>query len=341
MLDRLEYKVLHEATPEIKVLLNETIYGTKGLRYSHLDHEEKLANTINPDFHTLWDNDVVVAVTAYCKRMVSSGTKMYPAYYIRYFAVKTTHQGNGLGKHLNELVEKGYLATLTEPTLFYGYIEKKNARSLKVSKHFKQEYMGDFKASIFSRFRPQLNSRFEKINPIEYETFVTQHYSQHALFLTDKLGYKNQCYGIRENGHLVAAVQANPVSWKIHSLPGFTGWLSRNVLHFIPILGRLAPRSTFDFVAFEGLRTRPDHEDKIIPLLASCLATHKMYVGMNYFDVKDPIFIFLEQLKGMGLMRKIQDPHPVSFVGNFINFTEEEKIPFMENHKYLSCFDLT
>lgn len=341
MIDRLEYKVLHQATPEISELLNSTIYGTKGLRYSHLDTNDKLRDTVNPNYHTLWDKDELVAITAYCKRMVSSGSKLYPSYYIRYFAVKPSHQGNGLGKFLNEKVEKHYRTTLTEPTLFYGYIESRNARSLSVSKHFKQELIGEFKTSLFSRFRPHLHSRFEKINPIEFETFTSQHYTNHALFMTDKLGYKKQCYGIRENGHLVAAVQANPVSWKITSIPGFMGWMSRNILHFIPILGRLAPRSTFDFVAFEGLRTRPNHEDKIIPLLASCLATHKLYVGMNYFDVKDPIHLYFAQLKNMGLMRKIQNPPPVSFVCNFINFTEEEKIPFRENPKYLSCFDLT
>ncbi|MBL4703060.1 MAG: GNAT family N-acetyltransferase [Flavobacteriales bacterium] len=341
MLDNLEYKILHKATPEIKELLSATIYGTTGLRYSHLDTDEKLDRITNPDFHTLWLQDKLIAVAAYCKRMVTSEQKRYPAYYIRYFSVQPSHQGQGIGKLLTEKLEQHYRAKTTEPTLFYAYIEKKNLRSIAVSNQFKSESIGAFKSVLFSRFKPNVNSRFTAISPIEFETFASQHYSDHALFLTDKLGYKNQCYGIRENGHLVAAVQANPVSWKVHHIPGFLGWLSRNVLHFIPILGRLAPRSTFSFVAFEGLRTRSGHEDKIIPLMASCLAKHKMYVGMSYFDVKDPIFTYMSELNGMGLMRIIQHPPAVSVLCYFLNFPEEEKQPFFDNPKYLSCFDLT
>lgn len=341
MTDQIEYKIINEPIPEIKKILRETIYGTKGLRYRHMDTDEKLDHVHAPDFHTLWLEDELVAVAAYCKRMVSSGEKYYPAYYIRYFSVSPKYQGKGLGKYLTEKLEQHYRSTVTEPTIFYAYIEKKNIRSMGVSERFKQESLGEFKSILFSRFRPHLHSRFEKISPIEFETFVTQHYSGHALFLTDKLGYKNQCYGIRENGHLVAAVQANPVSWEVVNLPGAMGWLSRNILHFIPILGRLAPRSKLSFVAFEGLRTRQGHEDKIIPLMTSCLARHKMYVGMNYLDLKDPLYNYLSNMDDMGWMRKIQDPPPVSFLCNFLNFTEQEKQPFFDSPKYLSCFDLT
>ena len=97
----------------------------------------------------------------------------------------------------------------------------------------------------------------------------------------------------------------------------------------------------FSFVAFEGLRTRPHHEDKIKPLLASCLAKHKMYIGMAYYDLKDPIYKYLSQEKGMGFMSKIQNPPPVNIVSFFLNFKAEEKIPFFENPVYMSCFDLT
>ena len=336
-----EYKIQKQVIPEIRELLKSTIYGTSGFKYSHLDTDKKLDTLICPDFHTIWKDQELVAVAAYCNRTVTVGTKPHNAYYIRYFSVKPKYQGKGIGQFLTKKIETYYAHSLKQKTIFYGYIENKNLQSLAVSHQFKQEKIGQFKPVLFSRFFPKKDSRFEKIDPLEFIKFINTQYEKHALLHTNKIGYEGHCYGIRINGDLVAAIQANPIGWKIHSSPGVLGWLGRHVFHFLPVLGRLSPRTTFKYVAFEGCCALPKNRHWIIPLMESCLALHKRNVGIMYLDMKEINYPYFECNKQMGVMRKIQKPPAVQFLCNFIQFQEKEKEEFYEKPKYVSSFDLT
>jgi len=339
--DKFQYRILNEATPEVIAVLKSTIYGSSGLRYTHLDTEQKIHDLVSPDFHTLWEGEELIAVAAYCKREVRAGIKKYTGYYIRYFSVKPSHQRQGVGKLLTRHLESYYREKITEETVFYAYIEKKNLRSISVSKHFKQECIGEFKPVLFSRFFPKTAHRFEKINTTEYEAFVSSQYGSHALFQTNKVGYKGQCYGIRNDGRLVVAIQANPVGWEIHNIPGFMGWLGRNVIHYLPILGRLSPRTVFQYVAFEGLCVTDRYKHLVIPLMDSCLARYDRHVGMAYLDLTDDLYSFFQAQKKMGLMQKLQHPPPVSILCNFLNFDDNQKAIYYSAPKYISSFDLT
>ncbi len=336
-----EYKILTHPTEEIKELLRNTVYGTKGFRYSHMDTDEKTDHLVCPDFHTLWMDTELAAVAAYCQRNISDGNgSFYTGYYIRYFSVAPQHQGKGFGKLLTKKLEAHYRSMLTEKAIFYAYIEQKNARSLAVSGKFDQENIGAFKSILFSRFFPKKSSGFQEITAQSFITLAKNRYSNHALFHTNKLGYKQQCFGIEHDGEIVVAIQANPVKWKIHNIPGALGWAGRNIIHFLPVIGRLSPRSKFEFVAFEGLVVQPGFESMIAPLMESCLAHFGHFTAMAYFDLLDPQYdLFFSQR--MGLMRKLQNPPPVAILCNFLNFQEEEKEAFYTNPKYISCFDLT
>ena len=336
-----EYKIQKQVIPEIRELLKSTIYGTSGFKYSHLDTDKKLNALISPDFHTIWNNQELVAVAAYCNRTVMVNKKPYNAYYIRYFSVKPNYQGKGIGQYLTKEIETHYLNSLNQKTVFYGYIENKNLQSLAVSHQFKQEKIGQFKPVLFSRFFPKKDDRFENIDPIEFVKFINQQYKSHALLHTNKIGYQGHCYGIRKNGELVAAIQANPVGWKIHSSPGVLGWLGRYVFHFLPVLGRLSPRTTFKYVAFEGCCALPENQHLIIALMESCLALHQRHVGIMYLDVAELNFPYFKRSNRMGFMRKIQEPPAVQFLCNFIQIQDTEKEKFYELPKYISSFDLT
>ena len=322
-------------------ILKSTIYGSSGLRYTHLDTEQKIHDLVSPDFHTLWDGKELIAVAAYCKREVSVRAKKVTGYYIRYFSVKPSYQRQGVGKLLTRHLESYYRDKLTEETVFYAYIEKKNIRSIGVSKHFKQECIGEFKPVLFSRFFPKTAHRFEQIDPTEYNAFVSSQYGSHALFQTNKVGYKGQCFGIRNNGQLVVAIQANPVGWKIHNIPGLMGWMGRNVIHYLPILGRLSPRTIFQYVAFEGLCVTDHYKHLVVPLMESCLSRHNRHVGMAYLDVTDDLYSFFQGRKKMGLMQKLQHPPPVSILCNFLNFDDNQTAIYYSAPKYISSFDLT
>lgn len=321
--------------------MSETIYGSKGIRFKHARVREQLNDLVQPQFHTLWQEEKLVAVAAYCYRKVVGPHRKYDAYYIRYFAVASTHQGQGIGKKLTHCLEEHYRSTIQHPTVFYAYIEPKNLPSLGVSKTFQQEQLGQFRTAIISRLFPHTHPLFEPISAKEHLNLLHQEgYSSHSFFQAQKIGYQKGTFGIRKDDEILAAVQAHLVEWEIVDLPGLTGWLSKNLLHFAPIIGRFAPRNKFQFIAFEGLCYVPGAASYIRPLLHSCLAASNKHIGMIYLDKKDPLSSSLAQQK-LGWMNKIQRPPTVAFLANFLCFDDQERLAFHESIKYISAFDLT
>ncbi len=336
------YKILHEPVPEIKALLTDTIYGTTGLRYSHIDAAEKVNHLDVPDFHTLWQDNELVALAVYCNRQIFSGGKSYNSYYIRYFAVKPGHQGKGLGKLITRKLEEYYRARVTKQTIYYAYIEGKNARSLGVSKNFEQERLGQFKTVLLSRFFPKKKEGFRRATSSDKVAgLLAEFYKGHSQFHQNKIGFADGYFVMEKEGEIVAGVQAFPIQWRLHHIPGAMGWLSRNILHFLPIIGRQCPRNELKYVALEGIYIKDGHDSALIELVESCMAHYNMYASFTYIDLADPMYHRLKSRTDLGLMNKLQSPPAVHFTANFLHFSDEEKKSFYNQPKYLSAFDLT
>lgn len=337
----IDYKVLTEPCQEIIDLLADTVYGTKGLRYAHQNAKKRVHHLEIPHFHTLWKDDELLAVAAYCQRKLSLQGKNLDSIYIRYFSVNSEFQGQGLGKLLTENLYQYYESTLRKPTVFYAYIEQKNVRSMGVSKRFKQEQIGQFKTIYFSRFFPKKQKDAELISANEAKDLLNENISEYALYSDFKLAYEDGYHIIKKNNKVVAGIQANKISWTIHNLPGFMGWLTRNVLHFLPVIGRLSPRNTFSFLTFEGVFVKQNHEQDLLKLMEHCLATNKVYSGILPIDVQDKLFNTLNKQASLGLMHKIQPAPPVSILVNFYNIDESTEEAIKELPKYISGFDIS
>jgi GNAT superfamily N-acetyltransferase len=342
--EKITYKILNEPHEAIIGLLKNTVFGTRGLRHSHLDTEERIRNLQQPDFHTLWLNERLVAVAAYCNRTVKAGSKDYNAYYARYFSVDPEFQGQGLGKLLTKKLEEHYRSNITTPSIFYAYIGRENLRSLKVSEHFKTEVLGQFKTLFFSRFFPKTDKRFSVANHSDQSLLLPQlskQYGEHAQVQFNRIFSNDHYFVLKENNEVIAGIQVNPVRWKIHRIPGFKGWVIQNIVPYMPVIGRLFNPKAYQFLAYEGLYCKPGKEAELLKLMESTLAHFKIYTAMLWLDTSDPLFPFLGTSKQMGFMSKTQQTHPANFVASYINMPEEEVAAFHTLPKYISAFDLT
>ncbi len=335
------YKVLLEPCQEIINLLSNTIYGTKGLRYGHQNVKKRVYYLEKPHFHTLWLGNDLLAVAAYCQREILLNVNSLSCIYIRYFAVNDNYQGQGLGKLLTENLYRYYESSLTKETVFYAYIEQKNVRSMGVSKRFKQEQIGQFKTVYFSRFFPKTQRGVVQLSNTEAIELLQENKSTKALFGTYKLGYENGYYALKQNNEIVAGIQANKITWTIHNLPGLMGWLTRNVLHFSPVVGRLSPRNTFSFLTFEGVYLKENHEQDLLRLMEHCLSIYNVNSGILPLDVEDDLFKKLNCQSNLGLMHKIQPAPPVSILVNFFNVNKETEENLKQLPKYISGFDIS
>lgn len=337
----INYKVLSEPNESIINLLSNTIYGTKGLRYGHRNVKKRVHHLETPDFHTFWKDDELLAVAAYCRRNLPLNGENLPCIYIRYFAVNEKFQGQGLGKLLTQKLYDYYERSINEPTVFYAYIEQKNVRSMGVSKRFKQEPIGTFKTIYFSRFFPKKQKDVVSLSADEAKQLLFENNKNYAFYGNYKLGYENGYRAIKKDGKIVAGIQANKITWDIYSLPGVMGWLTRNVLHFLPVIGRLSPRKTYSFLTFEGVFMASNHEQDFIRLVEHCLAEHNVYSGILPLDITDTRYAKISALPNLGLMHKIQPAPPVSVLVNFYKTDEKTVNQLKTLPKYVSGFDIS
>lgn len=315
-------------------LLSRTVYGSKGPQFRHLNRKERIKDLVSPDFHTLWKGNQLLGVAVYCNRTVSIASQKLDAYYIRYFAVEPNYKGQGIGKKLTKYAEQYYVVQVNSPTVFYAYIEGKNLPSLSVSNAFHQIDIGSFSTFLFSRVRPKKHSGFESSNP----EVLKDKLRDYSLYTDQKIGYNNGVFCIKKNGKAAAIVQAQLAEWEVVKLPGILGWLTRNVIHFIPYVGRLAPRSKMRFVAFEGLWW--SDMECLEQLIESCLYHFNCNIGMLYFDREDKNYEVIQKMN-LGLLHKLQGETKAQFLANFLHCSDDVINASAKETKLISAFDLT
>jgi hypothetical protein len=337
----LTYKLLHKPTPEVEQLLQETVYGTKGLLYSHLDAVERAHDLKNGHFHTLWRNEKLVALAVYCGRQLLN-SEMHSRY-IRFFAVKKGEQAKGLGKLLTSCVEQHYLNHENIRTLFYAYIDNKNLKSMKVSGHFNGKVCGHFNTYLMSRFSPKKSVRVRRANEEDKSEIIrllSNTYKNHAELHFDYLFHQNNYFVLENNGEIVAGVQANPVKWKIVNIPGFQGFLMKYIIPIIPFINRLFNPKTFKFTGFEGIYYKNSPRE-LEELFAHCLAEQENYTGMFWADTQDNYLQNIAQKTNLGFISKVQHAPKINFIIIPHLLSENEEQEIANKPKYISAFDVT
>lgn len=344
MKENIEYKILTQPSEAIFSLLDKTIYGTKGVKISHRDTKKKLTELFQPEFHTLWENNKLLAVSIYCKRSVMINAERVDSYYIRYFSVDSLYQGMGLGRFLTECSEGHYRKTIKNKTIFYAYIEDRNIKSSGVAKHFEMRSIGKFTTLFFSRFFPRLNEHCDKASVEELALINNRLKEQYKDYVTvnfNRIGYEENYYVYKENGEIVAGIQGVKTHWQLKSIPGIVGWLTCHVFPFIPIVNRIANGKKFLFVGFEGIYYQEDKLVELIKLMEHVLASNKVFKGFIYLDGKDEFILKLKKSNKLGLLNRIQKPPSISISNQALFFSEEDQKKMENKLKYISAYDVT
>jgi GNAT superfamily N-acetyltransferase len=234
----------------ILTLLRKTIYGTKGPKYKHTGQELKLQNLKNPLFFTLRKQEDTIGFCCLCEREIWIGTEKNLGYYGRYLAVDENYQGNGFGKLLKKNATEYIESNSTSPSVLYSYIEKNNTRSFNISQKMGFQSISTLETIIFSRLCPKADNRVTRIEEVELPEILEKLESQntHTILRTfENINYQNNCFILKENGRIVAGLQANPTRWKIVEMEGLGGKILLNILPYIPILKRLINPGKYDF----------------------------------------------------------------------------------------------
>ena len=331
--------VLNQADQRAIKLLQQTTYGTKGVRYRQISQVETIQRLHNPSFFHLYDHHELIGFYCLDQRFVSFPSNSLPGYYGRYLAVREDMQGKGYGQLLKSTAVKYIERTAPAPCILYSYIEAKNTRSMAASVKESFTSVARLNTYMFRRFSPVKDKRFRPISLMESNAILALVKGQYAHFGFQNfinINYKNQYFILEEDGQVLAGVQANPILWKILQIPSPFGALAKHIAPYIPGFRRFFNPSRQAFVVLEGVYVDPTKPELLSVLLESVLAHFNLHTAMWQIDKKDPLVPLLAS-PTMGRFSHFQ-PGVITHVmvkpvGNL------SEIDFCSNPAYVSCFD--
>jgi hypothetical protein len=355
MIERIHQLVKRSNTAPKSVieLLNNTLIGTEGSLYQLLDTETKIHDLVDPNFIYLERNEKAIGNVTICERLVKLNGEEEQSLYIRYFAFEKIFQGgSSIGKSnsaFHEYFKHLFCSSNMDPvnpeknkSVYWAFIDPQNLRSFNMNKKFGFQSVGTFRTKAFSRVSPKLIKGVEQIADKEKESVlqdIKAFYNDFNFFSAVHLFDHNNYFVYKFNGEVVAGIQANPVRFKIKSLPGISGKFLIRALPFIPRLNKLINPHEHKFLATEGIFWKDGHQDKVQRLLEGVLYKTKQHSLLLWYDDSNQM---LEKLDiKWGSIQRLKKDNPIHIVAKFNGYDQEEIKSISTSKKYLSGFDMS
>jgi len=355
MIERIHRLIKHETSPPNSVieLLSNTTIGTAGSLYQLLDTKEKIHQLHQPHFLYLERNDKAIGNVTICERPISLNNTTQDSLYIRYFAFDEVFQGGSkkgnasstLHHYLKELFNTSNLDPINpvkDKSVYWAFIDPENARSFNMNEKFGFETIGKFRTTAFSRVSPKNSLKVSRIQSNDKEELINEiksFYKEYNFFSDAHLFENDDFYILKENNKIVAGIQANPVHWKIKSLPGMKGKILMNAAPYIPRIRKLINPKNHRFLATEGLFWREGCEDKIEELLSAVLHQTGHHSLLIWTDTNNKMLSALSI--NWGFIQKSKKDNLINIVAKFNGFESSEIDQIKKSKKYLSGFDMT
>lgn len=320
-------------------LLKHTIYGTKGVRYQHTNQETKIHDLAKPLFFHLWQANQLIGTYCLDERTLDLGTIQTTGFYGRYLAVDEIHAGQGYGRLLKQQAVAYVEERTPSPFLFYSFIEGKNARSIAISQKEGFKSVATLKTYFFRRYSPVQDKRFSPATAADLEQLqplLRQFYQSYRIKTFAQIGYRNQYFVLKEQGQIVAGVQANPVVWRFYQMPGVMGWALMNLVPFFSASRRFFNPVRNEFAVLEGFFFQKGRPELLPILLESVLAHYGLHSAMCEVDQQDPLIGQLLH-PSMGRLSGFEENVKTHVLIKPIGLTDQvfqSKAPV-----YVSCFD--
>ncbi len=363
-----ELKVDVEQQPGADLLahLQTNVLGTPGgLRYRHTQTEQKLQNLGEAYFLLLRKSGRMLGSVGLCYRETFFSGQNFISWYIRYFAIKAPlksakpkseklmeQSGRGLSllraTAAPYLLKPGeYLKNIpagTEKSLVYAYIEKENFQSVQFASQNDFENVRKFTTYIFSRFFPRKNKnvhRQQELEKAEIRKLLLDFYADHTLYMDSNLFYRDNYLVYKENGVIVAGMQANPDGWEVKDMGGKFGKFLVHVLPHIPVLRSFFNPAKLVFVAGDYIFWKPGYEKVLQSLFESACHMNGSKLLMTWSDTGSRLIAQYDKSIDQGYFGSMISRVEVDVKVKFNGYTPEEKDVFYQNPAFVSAFDAT
>lgn len=325
-------------------LISETVWGTNGPLYQHVDAPQKINHIIRPLSFTLEKGEKTIGTCTFLERDMILENKVYKTWYSRYFSIDTKSQGKIFGNLLLKNVRNYFEQTTDQPTVFYGFVDSANPRSRRLLQYIGLKAIRSFQTFMFSRVFPKADKRVTRIeekDKPEILQLLKKQYRNYAFVNFEPLFLHDNYFVLKKNKEIIAGIRANITKWKVSHLAGVSGKILMKLLPHIPFISRLFNPKDFRYLGFEGIYCKEGYEKELFVLMESVCAQLKLYTGIIWLDAESELHGRIEKAGYWGIMNKLKEKMPVHVVAAFRNIPEKEQTLFREYPVYISAFDLT
>lgn len=361
-----EICVSDRVTDELKDFLKNYTLGTPGgMRYRLLNILHKLDRLRDVYFLVLKRSGSVIGCIGLLKRTHRLNGREHDWYYIRYFSIDFPMMPATGEKYRSRQARRpNLIVSLTDRyfsrphllaeqpaeehddafNLLMGTIEEANYRSLNLGERLGLEPVRKFRNFAFTRFRPRSRSQVEIIreeDKAKVRNLLQEFYREHTLYHEENLFLNDHFFVYRQQGKIVAGLQANPVKWEIVKLPGINDFVLHSILPYVPGFRKLFRRDGFFFTGIEYVFYLPGHVRCIQSLIETALNHHRMNLAMIWMDTEDPLLNPLEAALSGGTLSSFISKVEAGVRIKFNNASAEHKEPFFNRSVFLSSYDMS
>jgi hypothetical protein len=326
------------------MLLQKTTYGTNGPRYSHAGHEKKILRIVGPYFFELRQGQELLGMYCLSERLIQMPVGRVTGFYGRYLAIGPAHSGQGYGTLLKQEAIRYIDDIKPEPHVFYSYIEASNEASVKISAREGFTTLAQLEALVFGRLYPKQDPRVSRLPVTELSSLLAllkTAYQQYSFVQFNHVYAGQNYFVLRENGEIIAGVQANPALWRIVEMPKLSGKIMLIVLPHVPVLKRIINPKEYAFAALEAVYTKPGREQELFPLLESVLAHFQITSTLIMLDVNAPLSQQLKKSGKLGILNSLKKSIYSQVMVKLKGLREQDVKQSPQQPLYTSAFDYT
>lgn len=328
---------------EVIDFLDRIVWGTEETLYEHLETAKRVKNIKNPILVTLRQNGELMAMVLFIERQARFEDVSFKSYFARYLAANPAIRGTGLVTRGSALTMKLIRKDEKDPAIFYAVVEAKNIRSLSVVESVHYENISLVRTVGFNRLFPQKNEHVERaVDPPTREEILIKleaFYEGHGFLNFDTLFIDDNYFVYRENGEIVAGIQAHKALWVISHLPGKVGNFIVKWAPKIPLIRRIINPKRFEFIALEGLYFQPKKMDQFFRLVEHVISEFGVYSALWWYDQTSPHYAFFRNSNKMGLLNKFVKDSDSLVMASFENMSEEQIEIIRKMPTYVSSYD--
>ncbi|MBM3419536.1 MAG: hypothetical protein FJY11_00200 [Bacteroidetes bacterium] len=364
----LEVKTSGRAGDDITRLLSSAVMGGEGgMQYTIRDIPAILKGYGNRmRFISLWRNLSLAGVIGACARECRLTGTAVPATFLRFLSFRQLYQtenprrkgrqkarqgseGESFRQQALNMFSKPHMLGFegvekSDRHLLYAFVEARNERTKNIIQEAGYEYIRSFLTVAFSRFRPVASGSVSPATTDDrpvIRKLVRDFYRRYSFYFDDTAFARGTWYLLRENGRIVAGVNAIPTEFVIKNVPGVWGWIMMKILPFAPWFRRLFHPRLFRFVSLGWLFHIPGRADALNPLLESVCALSGCNTALTWADDRGPLYETLRCEVDLGTLDRMLNAKPGLVYTRFTGMSDSEKDAWYEAPVFLSGFDFT